>query len=1420
MAGHGSPPAHAAFGRDSWSAPSARRLHRSIARYWHGIGGSPLLIILGWLLATLSSLPAQGPPAPIQMRLRMQLISETPQRFQGWLRSDSGSWKRLENLSMDPSTTGAMWFQSDGQGIELGPRGYLDRLGFDVDYSGPRDGLVTFRGTTTVPSQPQLPAGQSQRAIDLSIPLGRLMQGDFEQDLGGGLRFRLGRVGGDPLRLSLDANQSLVFAAGQPVPWRAGVTAFAGTSKATALELLLELRRDGDSEVRWKETIALDAARTAQVLAGDDVEVGQGTLNLPASEGVYTLTATLQARSSFRFVPNLPGGRLLGGPIGTEVLLTRPLQFVVLAPQPPVSDEGSFQEILRWRPASPGFLNASPGFLNLGGPATLSNQAIAQTTVDGAEVAEIAPGDRMVQTLSSLTIGKPHLLVIRYARRGSGDVKMSVAIRQHDPLGTLPPLGVDAAVVDEGSGLPLERDPTKPSLSSGESAWGEQQIVFWPRVEKPLLVIRNHTIDQPLHIESIRLLGGRQRLSAPAAAVSPLALPTSPSSSPELSSPAALSEPPKRMAAIYLDKPLLQAAFGCRQAIDPGSPLVLDDWNTFYEAAERLVDYVQYCGANTVMLTVVSEGGSLVPSPHFMPSPRYDTGVFFSDGRDPVRKDVLELLLRFFDRAGLRVIPTVELAFPLPALEQQFLAQPPQRTAPPAILQAAGVSSAAPMNVSLPILNPLEWSDSVGRRLVDRQPPNHGLAPYYNLLHPEVQQQVRAIFRDLASRYGDHPSLAGIGLSLGSHTYLQLPPPQWGRDPLTLSRFRQTLSPSAVQAAAPQGTAPAPISPRGTAPAPISPEQWASDLWLSRWADGPGSVSFAQWRAGEVLQFYRELAGGIGPRPLVLVTADYIPPEIDGQGGRGIPYGLDWRQLGEDPRILPLRLQRQRWMLDPARRIDDAKMNEDEGWDLALGKQSGGLLFYPPQEQQIDLPSAYAAGTTNRSLSIFPSACRWGLDHRRHLARLLDRNDSKLLAIGGWTPLFGQEESVATLLATYAMLPHVPFEEIPPSDRSGDIVRVRQARVGRSLFVYAINPSPWQVTLALVADTAVGTKVRTLGPASKQWLTGAQELSPLGGTPNGTSTLWSGVLEPGSLVALEVQGPGQGVVQWNTQVVRGEEVLRRLTQETEDLATRITILGRPRRAAGFDHGGFEKGEATRPEGWLRAQHPVDSVQFSSDAVQGIRSLRLQNVSGLSDRTWILSEPFAPPDTGRLALSLRAKRIEGNPTIRVAIEGRQYGQPVRFTETLALRDDQAWGDDPYWLRIVHPGMSDWQETRIAIDLIGPGSVAVDDVCLYDFFFTERERSDLQRQIFVASERLKRGDLSAAGKLLDSHWARYLRQLQLPSSVANPAAAMMPQTRIAESGERSVEGASQPPPAAPREPGLGERLRSWLPGPLRF
>ena len=123
------------------------------------------------------------------------------------------------------------------------------------------------------------------------------------------------------------------------------------------------------------------------------------------------------------------------------------------------------------------------------------------------------------------------------------------------------------------------------------------------------------------------------------------------------------------MAAAYIAAPRFADSFGGASELDGESGLSIETWHTFLTAANRLAQQLQASGYNGAVLSIAADGASLAPIDGLGTSPRFDSGLLAATGEDPIRKDILEVLLRVFDREGLTLIPAVELAAPLPAVE-------------------------------------------------------------------------------------------------------------------------------------------------------------------------------------------------------------------------------------------------------------------------------------------------------------------------------------------------------------------------------------------------------------------------------------------------------------------------------------------------------------------------------------------------------------------------------------------------------------------------------------------------------------------------------------------------------------------------------------------------------------------------------
>jgi hypothetical protein len=308
-------------------------------------------------------------------------------------------------------------------------------------------------------------------------------------------------------------------------------------------------------------------------------------------------------------------------------------------------------------------------------------------------------------------------------------------------------------------------------------------------------------------------------------------------------------------------------------------------------------------------------------------------------------------------------------------------------------------------------------------------------------------------------------------------------------------------------------------------------------------------------------------------------------------------------------------------------------------------------------------------------------------------------------------------------------------------------------------------------------------------------------------TPPGeqlSSRVWRTTIASGALTAIAID-PGAGVKQWETQPTGGTSLVRRLNERTRELASRVAILSNPRRYDALTNGGFEQPrELNAIPGWLHSQHPRDGVRLETSGWESEHALRLKHQARSGAKPWIVSDPIQPPPTGRLAVSLRVRALgeqgarERPAQLRVAIEGWTNGTPLRRDKILTPPMDGAWQEEPLWLEVEDVGADEVEQLRLTIDLLSPGEVWVDDIRLYDFFLTEPERSELQSRAFLAIERLRRGHLTPAAKLFDSHWGRYLMALRVQAPAAE--ATIAPQAGTAAKS------------------GLADRLRNWLPTPM--
>ena len=194
---------------------------------------------------------------------------------------------------------------------------------------------------------------------------------------------------------------------------------------------------------------------------------------------------------------------------------------------------------------------------------------------------------------------------------------------------------------------------------------------------------------------------------------------------------------------------------------------------------------------------------------------------------------------------------------------------------------------------------------------------------------------------------------------------------------------------------------------------------------------------------------------------------------------------------------------------------------------------------------------------------------------------------------------------------------------------------------------------------------------------------------------------------------------------------------------------------------------------------------------------------------------LLSRPFAPPSTGRLAISvwLRVADAARQPPLRLALEGKLNGQVFYRCAQVGFggSGSQAEPIYPEWSRYVSQvddlPLEGLTSLRVRFDLMGPGEVWIDDVQLYHLLFSRAEMVELSKLISLADVKLQSRQIGDCLHLLEGYWPQFLEE-----NVALPSAPPAAET-----------AASKPKPAEEKPPertGWFGRMKDLLPKAVRF
>ncbi len=1279
------------------------------------------------VLALALVISARGAAAESVLRLRIAWGGGVARNWEGNVRLSEGQLSDLIALGIETDEPGSIWL--DDRQVSVHPPSPRAYDGFDVSVRADAAArLVVDLASNSKDVEP----------LHVELALRDLLAGTHTSTMDStGNRLLITRSPGDKLRVKF-ARDALVFAPGESFPLEVEPQ-LGDAPPGTALQVRAALVAAAGGGRVWSQELSYtvpEEGHSADPLA---LEVP-----LPKAEGVYDLV--LEAQS---------------GRLGTHLLRKKPLaerkvQLVVLDKQRAAAPPGgqSMTKVLEIDPANPRWkerLTNIPLMPSLRKVPLASGDAAPWEHPRLGTMMRLGPAGRApdisweAYPLPLSNPGQPHILEIEYP----SDVPQTMGISLLEPnaAGAVMPIGLD-------SGVHVSEDQrTEPAHLA------RHRVVFWPRTKAPLLLVSNRRDGWQATYGKIRVLSS----AAPHGQFSTLTLTRAEGGSAFL--PRAFATPAERLLAGYLDRPLFNENFSATEALDTASGRSLDDWTTFYQGGNRLVEYLNYAGFGGLMMSVVAEGSAIYPAPLVEPTPRYDTGAFFAVGQDPVRKDALELLFRLFDREGLQLIPAVQFTAPLPELE-------------------------ALRRVDAEGLGGVEWVGADGVVRPGKQQPKRS-APFYNPLDPRVQKAMLAVIQQLAARYGSHPSFGGVALQLSADGFAQLPPIKGGYDDATIARFVREAK----------------IEVPGKGPARFA----ARDRFLSDAA----ARAWLNWRAECVADFHRRAAEVVvrshSGAKLYLAGAHMLDhAQLQASLRPSLPartnvdavllsLGIVPALYRQQEHVVFLRPQRVEAGDNLASTGVDLELNHSPDVDrtFSIGHDAGSLFYHEPQKARLasfDAKSPFGAASTYTWLvsQISPSGDR----NRQRFAHSLATLDAQEMFDGGWLLPLGQEDALREMVGVYRQLPLGRFQTL-----SGDTqpVTIRTRSRERDTVAYLVNDSPWSVGLRLDVDMPSGCRMERLGtaPAERDGL----ERGPQG-------AVWSLRLKPYDLVAVRFSAPG--VQLSHPQVKLGDEVRAALEHKIQDLKSRAEALLNP--SSLLENAGFEEpGEAPLIPGWAAPRAAeASAVVDDHEKNGGARSLLL---SSRGETISLRSNSFRAPQTGRLWVSVRLRVAEGErqPPLRLALEGKlENKEYYRFAAVGsagpgAVPLASQWA--PYEFLVDDLPAEGLSELKVRFDLLGAGKVWIDDVELFEF--SNDERIALTKIITLANFKLQAGQMADCARLLEGYWPQFL--------VTNVAAQPRQPIPVAQRTKPVREPSAAPEP--PAKKGVIERMKGFV-KPLQF
>ncbi len=506
--------------------------------------------------------------------------------------------------------------------------------------------------------------------------------------------------------------------------------------------------------------------------------------------------------------------------------------------------------------------------------------------------------------------------------------------------------------------------------------------------------------------------------------------------------------------------------------------------------------------------------------------------------------------------------------------------------------------------------------------------------------------------------------------------------------------------------------------------------------------------------------------------------------------------GIDLRRLGRDDGLILLRPERVQPQWSLAQQVVNLELREMPDIDRCFQElpNQGSLFFHQPQEVRVasfDEKSPFQPAYTWLATQTVPSHRQ----NRRRFVHSLATLDPQMMIDGGWELSLGQEDSLGDLVAAYRRLPAIHFRRLAdaPGGPSTQPVTIRVGAHAQSTYVYLANDAPFATTVGMDVAAPPGCRIEELS--------GLRQVPPL--TRQGDAAHWAIDLEPYDLVAVRLTAPQVQLVR--PQVTWSRTVQAGLEARLAELGDRAAVLRNPPLMDVLDNPGFERPPtASAPiAGWSVSNQPGTSVVIDGHQRHG--GLCSARLSSQGPVTTLISQPFAPPTTGRLTISVWLRGADGphQPPLRLAVVGKHQGRDfLRFAQ-LGQAGSPAIG--PVWspvvVQVADLPLDGLSQLQLRFDLLGQGQVWLDDIQLCQLAFNKSEVIEMFKLIAPADVKLQQGEVGDCVDLLESYWSRFLM-----ANVAPGPASLTRRTDL------SHPSATAPPKQPERSASLMDRVRS--------